>query len=227
MAATLMPTALDFMASGVHESRDDDVQGAANVLDTNSFFFPGMYCPSGFDLMKILFCVATRPNPAIDLGPVDASCPIVLCDLFLPDHPVVYASASFLELTGYSLDEVLGRNCRFLQWPSWQAQQVAWEEQQQRHAQQYPGLPVPSAPSPHVSSRVRHQLHQSVKHNREVQVEVTNFRKDGTPFTNVLSIVPIYWDDDEAEVAMDSDCTRHTRRHRYSVGFLCNKSSFA
>jgi PAS domain S-box-containing protein len=35
----------------------------------------------------------------------------------LPGNPIVYASLGFLELTGYSLDRVLGRNCRFLQGP--------------------------------------------------------------------------------------------------------------
>nr|AML77758.1 putative LOV domain-containing protein [Selaginella apoda] len=39
----------------------------------------------------------------------------VLCDPSLPDHPIVYASDGFLQMTGYSRDEVLGRNCRFLQ----------------------------------------------------------------------------------------------------------------
>lgn len=42
---------------------------------------------------------------------------IVLSDPSQPDHPVVYASPGFLKLTGFSLDEVLGRNCRFLQGP--------------------------------------------------------------------------------------------------------------
>jgi PAS domain S-box-containing protein len=35
----------------------------------------------------------------------------------LPDNPIVYASQGFLNLTGYSLDQILGRNCRFLQGP--------------------------------------------------------------------------------------------------------------
>lgn len=39
----------------------------------------------------------------------------VLTDPRLPDNPIVYASASFLELTGYAKNDVLGRNCRFLQ----------------------------------------------------------------------------------------------------------------
>lgn len=39
----------------------------------------------------------------------------VLTDPRLPDNPIVYASCAFLELTGYSLEDVIGRNCRFLQ----------------------------------------------------------------------------------------------------------------
>ena len=39
----------------------------------------------------------------------------VLSDPRLPDNPIVFASPGFYELTGYSRDEVLGRNCRFLQ----------------------------------------------------------------------------------------------------------------
>ena len=41
----------------------------------------------------------------------------VISDPSLPDHPIVYASQGFLDLTGYSQNEVVGRNCRFLQGP--------------------------------------------------------------------------------------------------------------
>nr|3ULF_A Chain A, Aureochrome1 [Vaucheria frigida]3ULF_B Chain B, Aureochrome1 [Vaucheria frigida]3ULF_C Chain C, Aureochrome1 [Vaucheria frigida]3ULF_D Chain D, Aureochrome1 [Vaucheria frigida]3ULF_E Chain E, Aureochrome1 [Vaucheria frigida]3ULF_F Chain F, Aureochrome1 [Vaucheria frigida] len=41
----------------------------------------------------------------------------VITDASLPDNPIVYASRGFLTLTGYSLDQILGRNCRFLQGP--------------------------------------------------------------------------------------------------------------
>lgn len=41
----------------------------------------------------------------------------VVTDPSLPDNPIVYASQGFLNLTGYSLDQILGRNCRFLQGP--------------------------------------------------------------------------------------------------------------
>lgn len=39
----------------------------------------------------------------------------IITDPSLHDNPIVYASDDFLTLTGYSQDQVLGRNCRFLQ----------------------------------------------------------------------------------------------------------------
>lgn len=33
------------------------------------------------------------------------------------DYPLVYVSPGFVELTGYTREECLGRNCRFLQGP--------------------------------------------------------------------------------------------------------------
>ncbi|MBX5193651.1 PAS domain-containing protein [Rhizobium sp. NZLR3b] len=44
--------------------------------------------------------------------------PMVVTDARRPDLPIVLANKSFLELTGYSAEEVLGRNCRFLQGPA-------------------------------------------------------------------------------------------------------------
>ncbi|EWM29169.1 aureochrome1-like protein [Nannochloropsis gaditana] len=41
----------------------------------------------------------------------------VVTDPSLPDNPIVFASQGFLEMTGYSMSQVLGRNCRFLQGP--------------------------------------------------------------------------------------------------------------
>jgi len=41
----------------------------------------------------------------------------VITDPSLPDNPIVYASQGFLNLTGYSMEQILGRNCRFLQGP--------------------------------------------------------------------------------------------------------------
>ena len=41
----------------------------------------------------------------------------VISDPSMADNPIVYASQGFLSLTGYTLEQVLGRNCRFLQGP--------------------------------------------------------------------------------------------------------------
>jgi PAS domain S-box-containing protein len=49
----------------------------------------------------------------------------VISDPSLPDNPIVYASQGFLALTGYTLDQVLGRNCRFLQGPATDPKAVA------------------------------------------------------------------------------------------------------
>jgi len=43
--------------------------------------------------------------------------PMVITDPRQPDNPIVLANPAFLDLCGYPLDEVIGRNCRFLQGP--------------------------------------------------------------------------------------------------------------
>ncbi len=40
---------------------------------------------------------------------------ITLVDILAPDQPIIYASSGFARMTGYTRDEVIGRNCRFLQ----------------------------------------------------------------------------------------------------------------
>ena len=40
---------------------------------------------------------------------------ILITDPNQPDHPIIYASPGFMQLTGYTAAEVIGRNCRFLQ----------------------------------------------------------------------------------------------------------------
>lgn len=40
---------------------------------------------------------------------------MLITDPRQPDNPIVYCNNSFLKLTGYGRDEVMGRNCRFLQ----------------------------------------------------------------------------------------------------------------
>lgn len=39
----------------------------------------------------------------------------LITDPHQPDNPIIYATKAFYELTGYDREEVIGRNCRFLQ----------------------------------------------------------------------------------------------------------------
>ncbi|MBW4021912.1 MAG: PAS domain-containing protein [Proteobacteria bacterium] len=41
--------------------------------------------------------------------------PMCLTDPHQPDNPIIFANPAFEQLTGYAQEEILGRNCRFLQ----------------------------------------------------------------------------------------------------------------
>ncbi len=43
--------------------------------------------------------------------------PIAISDARLPDNPIIFVNDSFCRLSGYAREEVVGRNCRFLQGP--------------------------------------------------------------------------------------------------------------
>lgn len=51
--------------------------------------------------------------------------PMLVTDPNRPDNPIVFANAAFTKLTGYTRDEILGRNCRFLQGPETNPYDVA------------------------------------------------------------------------------------------------------
>ncbi|MDX8457951.1 PAS domain-containing protein [Mesorhizobium humile] len=108
--------------------------------------------------------------------------PMVVADATGNDYPIVLANAAFLNLTGYEADEVLGRNCRFLQ-----------------------GKATSSAAVAEIRSGLREQ--------REVSVELLNYRKDGTPFWNRLHISPVYDDDERVAYYFGSqiDSTEYRR----------------
>ncbi|KAF3885963.1 MULTISPECIES: MHYT domain-containing protein [Nostocales] len=76
------------------------------------------------------------------------------------DNPIVFCNAAFETMTGYSLEEVLGRNCRFLQGEGTNPATVR-------------------------------EINNAVKQERDCQVVIKNYRKDGTPFWNQLAISPV------------------------------------
>jgi PAS domain S-box-containing protein len=110
---------------------------------------------------------AFRPGVGPDVGDILRSVagmsplPIVLTDPHQPDWPVVFCNRAFGRLTGYSSDETLGRNCRFLQ-----------------------GEETDPA-----SIKI---LSEGIAAHREVQVDLWNYRKDGTKFWNTMFVGPVF-----------------------------------
>ncbi|KAK3142846.1 hypothetical protein QOZ80_4BG0352460 [Eleusine coracana subsp. coracana] len=88
----------------------------------------------------------------------------VVSDATRPDCPIIYASEGFFTMTGYSVKEVIGRNCRFLQGPDTDRDEVA-------------------------------KIRDAVKSGRSFCGRLLNYRKDGTPFWNMLTVTPIRDDD--------------------------------
>ncbi|MCJ1421115.1 blue light receptor [Xylographa parallela] len=147
---------------------------------TANLIYPGLYAPSGFDMMSILVspsslavAVALRPSPLIPLGPIDASCALLLCDATAPDMPILYCSEPFEHLTGYRSAEVLGRNCRFLQAPN--------------------GIVQPGVRRTHVSDDAVFALKKHLLALEEAQTSLVNYRKGGARFVNLLTTVPVRW----------------------------------
>ncbi|KAI2501365.1 hypothetical protein MHU86_13101 [Fragilaria crotonensis] len=73
----------------------------------------GLIATSSMDANKVL----DDPDFSFIKALQTAQQNFVVTDPSLPDNPIVYATQGFLNLTGYTLDQVLGRNCRFLQGP--------------------------------------------------------------------------------------------------------------
>lgn len=51
--------------------------------------------------------------------------PMIITDPNKPDNPIVFMNDAFCKMTGYSRDEVINRNCRFLQGPNTSKEDVA------------------------------------------------------------------------------------------------------
>ncbi len=85
---------------------------------------------------------------------------IVLVDATQTDMPISYVNSRFEKLTGYTAEEAIGRNCRFLQGND--------------HDQK--GLV---------------ELRKALREQREIRVLLRNYRKDGTPFWNDLTVTPL------------------------------------
>jgi PAS domain S-box-containing protein len=88
----------------------DDLLGKQLSAAANE---PGLIASSSLDANRVL----DDPDFSFIKALQTAQQNFVVTDPSLPDNPIVYATQGFLNLTGYTLDQVLGRNCRFLQGP--------------------------------------------------------------------------------------------------------------
>ncbi|XP_061361838.1 phototropin-1-like [Gastrolobium bilobum] len=105
----------------------------------------------------------------------------VVSDATKPDYPIMYASAGFFKMTGYTSKEVIGRNCRFLQGADTGPDDVA---------------------------KIREALQTGITYCGRL----LNYKKDGTPFWNLLTIAPIKDDDGKVLkfIGMQVEVSKHT-----------------
>ncbi|MBA2246853.1 MAG: PAS domain-containing protein, partial [Chloroflexia bacterium] len=85
---------------------------------------------------------------------------VVIADARDPSCPLVDVNPAFEQMTGYSLAEIKGQNCRFLQGPK---------------------------SDPAILGAIR----EAVSQRHDFSAVLLNYRKDGTPFWNELSISPV------------------------------------
>jgi PAS domain-containing protein len=72
----------------------------------------------------------------------------------------IFASDDFLTLTEYSREEILGRNCRFLQ-------------------------------GPETDQKTVDEIRAAIKEERDVTVQLLNYKKSGVPFWNMFHLQPV------------------------------------
>lgn len=112
-------------------------------------------------IVEFLNPVATDSQLMMLMGAVEAlPHGTIICDATLPDRPIIYANPAFVSLTGYTREEILGWNCRFLQGPQTDQATIT-------------------------------ALRQAIAEYRQFEGELLNYRKDGTPFWNRLTITPV------------------------------------
>lgn len=114
--------------------------------------------------------------------------PMVVTDPRRLDNPIVLANQAFLDLTGYSADEVLGRNSRFMQGPE---------------------------TDPAAVKTIRDGLASNAD---VISTEFLNYRKDGSTFWNELSISPVRDDKGRSSTtsAPRRTCPRSAGRNSWS-----------
>ncbi|KAI8885218.1 hypothetical protein K501DRAFT_293568 [Backusella circina FSU 941] len=151
---------------------DDQLIAASGLADADTGEpLTGIYSNSGFDMVGVLSRLVNRPNPQINLGPIDMSCSFLVTDARQYDCPIVYCSPTFEHLTGYGATEIVGRNCRFLQAPD--------------------GQVTCGSRRTYTDNQAVYHLKAQMLQNKEHQASIINYRKGGQPFVNLITVIPI------------------------------------
>lgn len=82
---------------------------------------------------------AARQNNLLATAIDNLASSVIISDPHLPDNPLIFANPAFNKVTGYQLDEVLGKNCRFLRGPGTDAEQNARLREAIEAAREYRG----------------------------------------------------------------------------------------
>ncbi|PPR05724.1 hypothetical protein CVT26_008911 [Gymnopilus dilepis] len=145
---------------------------AANVMLPAPFTIESPFdTTSGIDVLSILDRIANAPDSHIVLGPMRFSCAFVVVDVRQQDHPVVYCSPTFCALTGFKEEEIIGRNCRFLQAPG--------------------GNVKPGSVRQNTSQEAVAHMRKNMMKNKECQTILLNYKKNGDAFYNLVTIIPV------------------------------------
>ncbi|KAJ7953750.1 Protein TWIN LOV 1 [Quillaja saponaria] len=88
-----------------------------------------------------------------------------ITDPCIPGHPIVFASRGFLKMSGYSMDEVIGKNGRIFQGPGTCRRSVM-------------------------------KIREAIREEITIQINLLNYRKDGTPFWLLFHMCPVFSKDD-------------------------------
>jgi PAS domain S-box-containing protein len=117
----------------------------------------------------------------------EAQTSIIISDAQHDDFLVTYVNKAFERLTGYPSEEVLGRNCRFLQGKDTD----------------------PAAIS---------AINEALSNEQPVTVTLLNYKKDGTPFYNRLTLNPVFNDKGIVThiLGLQSDVTEQENAARYN-----------
>jgi PAS domain S-box-containing protein len=104
---------MDKLKDALKEQAPDKADAIIETIFGSKEQYTPLPMPSGFGPVKTLMEPDFRLMSALSGSHQN----FAISDPNLPDNPIVYVSQGFLDLTGYTLDQVLGRNCRFLQGP--------------------------------------------------------------------------------------------------------------